>query len=549
MLAIREAWLAGLLRAAHWPRNIVSGFVVGLVALPLAMAFAIASGVKPEQGLYTAIIAGALVSLLGGSRTQIAGPTGAFIVILAGITQRYGVDGLQVATLMAGVLLVIFGVLRLGAVIKYIPDSVIVGFTAGIAVIIWVGQWKDFFGLPAPEGEHFHEKLWSLLQVFPQFDFATTMLALVSLAVLFLSPRVIPKVPAPLVALVLATVTGKILHLQVATIGSVFGGIPDTLPSFHWPDISFARLLELVRPAFAIALLGAIESLLSAVVADGMAGTRHDSNQELIGQGIANIAAPLFGGIAATGAIARTATNIRNGGTAPIAGVVHALTLLLVILLFAPLAQDIPLCVLAAILFMVAWNMSEVPHFIRMVRRAPGRDVFVLLTTFVLTVFVDLVVAVNIGVILAALLFMQRMASTVVVQSPSVQDLQHELSSIGLTELPAEILVYSIDGPFFFGAVETFERALSQTHTDPRVVILRMDDVPFMDITGLQALEEAIQQLQKRGVRVILCGALESVRTKLRKAGIPAVVGEENVHERFVDALRAGLDALKTRNG
>jgi SulP family sulfate permease len=549
MIAIREVWLAGLLQASHWPRNIVAGIVVGLVALPLAMAFAIASGVKPEQGLYTAIIAGALVSLLGGSRTQIAGPTGAFIVILAGITQRYGVDGLQIATLMAGVLLMIFGVLRLGAVIRYIPDSVIAGFTAGIAVIIWVGQWKDFFGLPAPHGDHFHEQLWSLLQQFPQLDFATTMLSLASLAVLFLSPRVAPRVPGPLVALVFATVTVKILRLPVATIGSAFGGIPDTLPGFRWPDVSFARLLELVRPAFAIALLGAIESLLSAVVADGMAGTRHDSNQELIGQGIANIAAPLFGGFAATGAIARTATNIRNGGTAPIAGVMHALTLVLVILFLAPLAKDIPLCVLAAILFMVAWNMAELPHFMRMVHRAPGRDVFILLTTFTLTVFVDLVVAVNMGVILAALLFMQRMASTVVVQSSSAHDLQHELSSIGLTELPAAMLVYSIDGPFFFGAVETFERALSQTHTDPRVVILRMNNVPFMDITGLQTLEEAIQQLRKRGVRVILCGVLESVRTKLRKAGVLALLGEENVHDQFVDALRAGKITLETSNG
>lgn len=549
MIAVREAWLAGLLKASHWPRNIVAGVVVGLVALPLAMAFAIASGVKPEQGLYTAIIAGLLVSLLGGSRTQIAGPTGAFIIILAGITQRYGVDGLQVATLMAGILLVIFGVLRLGAVIKYIPDPVIAGFTAGIAVIIWVEQWKDFFGLPASHGEHFHEKLWSLLLVFPQFDFSTTLLALGSLAVLFLSPRVMPRVPAPLVALVLATVTAKVLHLSVATIGSAFGGIPDTLPSLRWPDISFARLLELVRPAFAIALLGAIESLLSAVVADGMSGTRHDSNQELIGQGIANIVTPLFGGFAATGAIARTATNIRNGGTAPIAGVVHALTLLLVILLFAPLAKDIPLCVLAAILFMVAWNMSELPHVVRMVRRAPGRDVFILITTFALTVFVDLVVAVNIGVILAALLFMQRMASSVVVQSPSVLDLQHELSSVGLAELPAGVLVYSIEGPFFFGAVETFERALSQTHTDPRVVILRMDEVPFMDITGLQSLEEAIQQLQRRGVRVMVCGALERVEAKLRKAGILALLGEENVHEQFVDALKVCNITAETSSG
>lgn len=530
MMAVTEAWRAGLFRARYWPRNLVAGVVVGLVALPLAMAFAIASGVKPEQGLYTAIVAGVLVALLGGSRVQIAGPTGAFIVILAGITQRYGIDGLQIATLMAGVLLVIFGLLRLGAVIKFIPDPVIVGFTAGIAVIIWVGQWKDFFGLPAPQGEHFHEKLWFLLQSLPQLQFATTALASFSLLVLIVSPRLIPKVPGPLVALVAATVIEKIWRLPVATIGSTFGGIPDHLPAFHLPDVSVSRLIELVRPAFAIALLGSIESLLSAVVADGMAGTRHDSNQELIGQGIANMAAPLFGGIAATGAIARTATNVRNGGNSPLAGVIHAVTLVLVILLLAPLAEDVPLCALAAILFVVAWNMGEAHHFLNMLRRAPRTDVFILLTTFALTVFVDLVVAVNIGVILAALLFMRRMATAVAVQLHSDRDMQRELSANGLSSLPADVMVYSIDGPFFFGAVETFERALGQTHTDPKVLILRLGGVPFMDITGLQALEEAIRQLQKRGIRVVLCELTERVENKLRKAELLTLIGHDNVY-------------------
>ncbi len=538
MIAIREAWQAGLLKGAQWPRNIISGVIVGLVALPLAMAFAIASGVKPEQGLYTAIVAGIAVSLLGGSRVQIAGPTGAFIVILAGVTQRYGVDGLQLATLMAGVLLVIFGLLRLGAVIKFIPDPVIVGFTSGIAVIIWVGQWKDFFGLPAPTGEHFHEKLWALLQLLPQLQWTTTGLALLSLAILILAPRWLPKVPGPLIALVIATVLVKVWDLPVATIGSTFGGIPGSLPSFQFPEVTLPRLLELVRPAFTIALLGAIESLLSAVVADGMMGTRHDSNQELLGQGIANIAAPLFGGFAATGAIARTATNIRNGGTSPIAGLVHAVTLVLIILLLAPLAKDIPLCALAAILFIVTWNMSEAHHFVRMLRRAPRTDVFILLATFVLTVFVDLVVAVNIGVILASLLFMQRMSSAVAVQAHADHDIRHELSSTGLTELPKGVLVYSIDGPFFFGAVETFERALSQTHTDPRVLILRMGGVPFIDITGLQSLEEAIQQMHRRGIRVMLCELTARVENKLRKAELLALVGDGNVHGRFTEAVQ-----------
>lgn len=543
MIAIREAWQAGLLQARHWPRNVVSGLVVGLVALPLAMAFAIASGAKPEQGLYTAIIAGIAVSLFGGSRVQIAGPTGAFIVILAGIVQHHGIEGLQIATLMAGVLLVIFGLLRLGAVIKFIPDPVIVGFTAGIAIIIWVGQWKDFFGLPAPAGEHFHQKLWSLLQALPHLDLATTALALFSLLVLLLAPRVTPKVPGPLIALVLATVIEKVWRLPVATIGSTFGGIPDHLPVFQIPEITLPKLIELVRPAFAIALLGSIESLLSAVVADGMAGTRHNSNQELIGQGIANIAAPLFGGIAATGAIARTATNIRNGGTSPIAGVVHALTLVLIIVLLAPLAMDVPLCALAAILFVVAWNMGEAHHFLRMLRRAPRTDVFILLATFGLTVFVDLIVAVNIGVILAALLFMRRMATAVAVQPDSEIDIQRELSANGLQALPKEIMVYSIDGPFFFGAVETFERALGQTHTDPKVLILRMGGVPFMDITGLQALEETVQQLQKRGVRVMLCELTARVEKKLRKAELLNLVGFENVHKQLGSALQQAVAA------
>lgn len=538
MIAIRDAWQAGLLRAEHWPRNLVSGVVVGLVALPLAMAFAIASGAKPEQGLYTAIVAGVLVSLFGGSRVQIAGPTGAFIVILAGITQRYGVDGLQIATLMAGVLLIIFGLLRLGAVIKFIPDPVIVGFTSGIAVIIWVGQWKDFFGLVAPQGEHFHEKLWGLLQALPQLQWITTGVALLSLLILIASPRLLPKVPGPIVALVIATLMVKFGQLPVATIGSAFGGIPSTLPVLHFPDITLSKFLELVRPAFAIALLGSIESLLSAVVADGMIGTRHNSNQELIGQGIANIAAPLFGGFAATGAIARTATNIRNGGNSPIAGIVHAATLVLIILLLAPLAENVPLCTLAAILFMVAWNMGEAHHFLRMVRRAPRNDVFILLTTFALTVLVDLVVAVNIGVILAALLFMQRMASAVAVQAHSDSDIHAELTAEGMPPLPKGVLVYSIEGPFFFGAVETFERVLSQTHTDPQVLILRMGGVPFMDITGLQTLEEAVQQWQKRHVRVVLCELTARVETKLRKAELLTLLGPDNVHTRFTEAVQ-----------
>jgi len=547
MIAIREAWQAGLLRRPHWPRNLLAGLIVGLVALPLAMAFAIASGVKPEQGLYTAIVAGALVALFGGSRVQIAGPTGAFVVILAGVVQRYGVDGLQLATLMAGVLLIAFGLLRVGAVLQFIPAPVITGFTSGIAIIIWVGQWQPFFGLPAIEADYFHQKLWGLIQVLPQLQWTPTVLAIASLTVMLLTPRILPQVPGPLVALVAATAVVKLADLPVATIGSAFGGIPSMLPTLHFPQLSIDKLVELVRPAFAIALLGSIESLLSAVVADGMAGTRHDSNQELIGQGIANIAAPLFGGFAATGAIARTATNIRNGGNSPLAGIVHVVTLVLVILLLAPLAKDIPLCVLAAILFMVAWNMAEVPHFVRMVRRAPRPDVFVLLATFALTVFVDLIVAVNVGVILAALLFMRRMSEVVEVQPQSAQQIQEELRQEGLAELPKSVLVYSINGPFFFAAVDNFERTLRQAHTKPAAVIFRMGGVPIIDITGLQALEETVRQLQKRGTRVLLCELSPRIEVKLRRAEVTALLGPANVHPRLVDALRAIMPPAQAR--
>ena len=537
MTAIREAWKAGLLQRAHWLPNLVSGLVVGVVALPLAMAFAIASGVKPEQGIYTAIIAGVLTSLFGGSRLQISGPTGAFIVILAGITAKYGVDGLQIATLMAGIMLLLLGLARMGSIIKFIPNPVIVGFTAGIAVIIWVGQWRDFFGLPAVAGQHFHEKLWHLLQVLPDFHPVTTALALGSLAIVILTPKApgLQRVPGPLLALAAATTLQGIFQFDgVATIGSAFGGIPQGLPTLTIPDITLSRVIELVGPAFTIAMLGAIESLLSAVVADGMAGTRHDSNQELVGQGIANIASPLFGGFAATGAIARTATNIRNGATSPLSGVVHALTLLLIILFMAPLAVHIPLCALSAILFFVAWNMSEAKHFINIVKRATRADVVILVMTFLMTVFTDLVVAVNIGVILATLLFLRRMSTAVEVQQLSSSELEVELRG---GKLPDGVLVYTIEGPFFFGAVENFERALANTRTDPRRLVIRLKRVPFMDITGIQTLEEVLQKFVRRGVVVVLCEANWSVKKKLLKAGTIQKLGRQNYYDDFARAV------------
>ena len=521
MIAIVEAYNAQLLKRRFLATNLVAGLIVGIVALPLAMAFAIASGAKPEQGIYSAIIAGLSVSLFGGSRIQIAGPTGAFIVILAGITAKHGIDGLLVATLMAGVILILLGAAKFGGVIRFIPDPVIVGFTAGIGVIIWVGQWRDFFGLPKPGAEQFYAKLFQLLHSLPHLHPATTALAALSLGITVLAPKIgfLKRIPGPLLAMLVATGLQSVFHFEaVATIGSAFGGIPVGLPNLSIPSISFDRMMLLLPSAFTIAMLGAIESLLSAVVADGMAGTHHDSNQELIGQGIANVIAPLFGGIAATGAIARTATNFRNGANSPVAGIVHTLTLVLVLLVAAPLAARIPLCSLAAILFFVAWNMSDLKRFARMVRTAPRADVIILLITFTLTIFTDLVVAVNIGVILSMLHFLRRMSSSVEVVAQSDQQLRNELGAAPGVELPKGVLVYAVEGPLFFGAVENFERALVHTHTDPRCVIIRLTRVPFMDITGIQALELAVQNLERRGVKVLICEANELVLGKLKRA-------------------------------
>lgn len=542
MIALVEAYREGLLRREHLLSNIVAGVIVGVVALPLAMAFAIASGVPPEQGLYTAIVAGFVVSIFGGSRVQIAGPTGAFVVILAGITAEHGVGGLQIATLMAGIILLLLGWAKLGGIIKYIPDPVIVGFTAGIGVIIFVGQWQYFFGItPVAGAEHFHEKFLGLLGELPHLHPATTALALLSLALVLLTPRVVKRVPGPLVAMVTATMLQALFDFDgVATIGSTFGGIPQGLPAFGLPEVSFARLIELIGPAFTIALLGSIESLLSAVVADGMAGTRHNSNQELVGQGLANIAAPLVGGFAATGAIARTATNIRNGGTSPLAGIVHSVTLVLIILVLAPLAEYVPLAALAAILFVVAYNMSEVHHFVRMVRRAPRADVVILLITFSLTVFTDLVIAVNVGVVLATLLFMRRMSHAVQVEHQTPERFNGELSRIE-APLPKEVLVYSVDGPFFFGAAETFENALAAIHVEARVVILRLGRVPFIDATGLQTLEEIIEQFRHRGTHVLLCEANARLTAKLERAEIPRLLQPHGLQPDF------GAAAAKAR--
>lgn len=554
MIAILEAKRAGLLTRAHLWNNILAGIIVGVVALPLAMAFAIASGAKPEQGLYTAIVAGFATSLLGGTRAQISGPTGAFIVVLAGITAEYGIDGLQVATLMAGVMLLAMGMARLGSVIKFIPDPVIVGFTSGIAVIIWVGQWKYFFGLqPEASGQHFHEKLWALLRAFDQIDLPTTAIAVTALVILVAGNRLfdrIPglrRVPAPLIAMVVATVIQAIGKFpSVATIGSAFGGLPRTLPDLHWPDLTIAQMLTLIGPAFTIALLGAIESLLAAVVADGMAGTRHDPNQELIGQGAANMLAPLFGGFAATGAIARTATNIRNGATSPVAGIVHACFLILVIVLLAPLAADIPLGALAAILFFVAWNMSDAKHFKRLLLHFPRPDRIVLVTTFALTVFVDLVVAVNVGVVVTSLLFMRRMADTVNIEAEAAAA-ETNTGVQATPRIPSSVMVYRIDGPFFFGAAEKLASVLERVHeAHIRVVVLRMNRVPFMDATGLETLAEIIERFQKRQVRVVLCDVQPGVQLKLQRAGVAELLGPGNMlRESDLGPIFASNDSAK----
>lgn len=546
MITILEAKRAGMFGRGKIISNVVAGVIVGIVALPLAMAFAIASGARPEQGLYTAIIGGFMVTVLGGSRVQIAGPTGAFIAILIGITTKYGFEGLQIATLMAGLMLVAMGLAKMGGVIKFIPSPVIVGFTAGIAVIIFVGQWKDFFGLPKVTGDHFHEKLLHLVEVLPQFHQTTLALAILSLLLVLFSSKIrgMHRVPGPLTAMVVATVLQSAFHFDgVATIGSAFGGIPQGLPSFRLPSFSMTQIIQLLGPAFTIAMLGAIESLLSAVVADGMTGEKHDSNQELIGQGLANIAAPLFGGFAATGAIARTATNIRNGATSPLAGITHTLTLLAILLFLAPFAAEIPLAALAAILFVVAYNMSEMKHFAHIVIRAPRADVVILVITFLLTVFADLVIAVNVGVILAMFQFLRRMSDTVEVQKLDVHALKLELKEEGLSELPTGVLVFEIDGPFFFGAVENFERALLQTGTDPKILIVRLRRVPFMDITGLQTIEEVFKKLQKRGIRVMMSEANHRVRAKLWKANVLTMLQKNDYSDSFSNVLKLACTA------
>ena len=531
MIAWIEARRAGLLGRAHWANNIVAGIIVGVVALPLSMAFAIATGVKPEQGIYTAIVASVIVAVAGGSRVQIAGPTGAFIAILSGITAKFGFDGLQIATVLAGIMLLLMGLFRFGGMIRFISMPVIMGFTAGIGVVIFVGQWAAFFGLPKAGGEHFHQQLWSLLQSLPHLHPATTALGLFSLALLLLIPKVplLRRLPSPMWVLLCATMLQSLFHFEgVATVGLAYGAIPRALPHFSLPNFATAETAKLILPAFTIAMLGAIESLLSAVVADGMAGTHHSANQELVGQGLANIITPFFGGFAATGAIARTATNIRQGGNSPLAGIVHALTLALILLVAAPLAADIPLAALAAILFQVAWNMSEPKRCLHILRRAPRAAYILFLITFFLTILVDLVVAVNIGVILSTLHFIGQMAKAV--------EVRKEEHSRDAAALPDNVLMFIVNGPFFFGAMEKFETTLADINTQPRAVVLRMRWVPYIDITGILTLERVISGLQKSSIHVIVTGANEQVRASLERSGIVTLLGKGNFIREFDDA-------------
>lgn len=539
MFAIQKAYLDGSLGKGKWSNNIIAGLVVGVVALPLAMAFAIASGVTPQAGIYTAIIAGIFVSLFGGSPVQIAGPTGAFIVLLSSIVVNYGFEGLQIATMMAGIILVLMSVAKLGTVIRFIPTPVIMGFTAGIGVTIWVGQWPYFFGFPPlPYMAHFHEKLWDMIQSLPYSDLPTLGIALLSLSLLLVLPKIpyINKVPAPIVAMIVATVIQAIYQFPtVLTIGSAFGGIPQGLPEFSVPKLSFDKILSLIGPAFTIAMLGAIESLLSAVVADGMSGTKHESNTELFGQGLANIFAPLFGGIASTGAIARTATNIRQGGNSPVAGIVHAITLGAILLFLAPYAVYIPLASMAAILFVVAYNMSDVPRFIRMLILAPRPDQIILLLTFFLTIFTDLVVAVNVGVVLAVLQFMRKMVNTIDVHEASSAELsaqiRHEI------RIHPEIMVYTVEGPLFFGAISAFDRALNSIHKDPKYLIIRFVKVPFVDLKGLRILRGIIEELQKRGIEVLLSDVSYNIRREMYKSDFLDILGRHHMYRQFESAL------------
>ena len=527
--------------------DLLAGIIVGIVALPLAIAFGIASGVTPEKGIITAIVAGLIISVFGGSKVQIGGPTGAFIIIIYGIIQQYGFEGLTIATLMAGVFLIMFGVLHLGTIIKYIPYPIIVGFTSGIALTIFTTQIKDLLGLSmAVVPSDFIEKWIAYFEAFGTVERWSAIVGIGSVAVITLWPRltrssVLAKLPGSLIAIIVMTVAAALLRqyagvTTIETIGDRFS-ITATLPSAQVPDLTWDVVKSLVTPAVTIAILGAIESLLSATVADGVIGDRHDSNTELIAQGLANPASPVFGGIPATGAIARTMTNINNGGRTPVAGIVHAAVLTLIFLFLMPLAQYIPMACLAGVLVIVSYNMSGWRSFVSIMKN-PKSDVIVLWVTFLLTVVFDLTIAIEVGLLCACLLFMRRMAETTDVKvisqeiNPEEEDSDFQLGNLEHLTIPAGVEVYEINGPYFFGAGNRFEEimgVLRHQRQKPRVRIIRMRKVPFVDSTGIHNLTNLCQMSQREGIQVVLSGVNPTVQAVLHKAGFDAMLGQENI--------------------
>jgi sulfate permease, SulP family len=523
--------------------DLTAGVTVGLVALPLAMAFAISSGLSPQAGLYTAVVAGALISAFGGSRTQIGGPTGAFVVIVAGIVARHGVDGLFMCTLIAGIMLVAFGITGMGSAVRFIPRPIVVGFTNGIAILIASTQIRDFFGLRVDQvpGD-FLPRLQTLAAYAPTWSPAATAVAIGSLVLTLGINRWSRRVPGSIVALCLGTAVTAALHLNIETIGTRFGGIPSGLPAFHVPRFRPDLIGGLIMPAMTVALLGAIESLMSAMVADRMSGDRHDSNMELVAQGLANIASPLFGGLPATGAIARTATNIRSGARSPMAGIIHALTLLFILLVAAPLARHIPLSVLAAILLVVAYNMGdwrEIPELLRLSKT----DITVWIATFALTVFTDLTTAVGVGMALAALLFIRRVADTTTVTAVTDDYVREGRPHILQDKsIPPYVRIFRIHGPFLFGATDKLRPILDDLDRLPPVVILRLRNMTALDATGLRAFEDLAEALRAARRHLILCGARHQPADLMKRADFHRHVGDENICAHIQDALRRARD-------
>lgn len=533
-------------------KDISAGVIVGIVALPLAIAFAIASGVSPDKGLITAIIAGLIISVLGGSRVQIGGPTGAFIVIVYAIVQEHGVNGLTIATFMAGFILIAMGFARLGNLLKYIPYPLIVGFTSGIAVIIFSSQIKDFFGLTIEAVPADFIDKWKVYALhFDHINWSAVAIAVVTIIIAINFRRVSSKIPGSIVAILFSTVVVYVLNLPVTTIESTFGNIPNHISMPTIPHIDYATIKALILPAFTIALLGGIESLLSAEVADGMIGGRHRSNAELVAQGTANCFSAMFGGIPATGAIARTATNVKNGGRTPIAGIVHAVVLLLIMLFLAPFAKLIPMACLAGILIVVAYHMSEWRQF-KSLLKGNKLDVLILLVTFLLTVFFDLVIAIEVGIVLSSFVVMKRMSESMVIQNAAdiFQGQQGDVERLFEDEIPVipkGVVMYEISGALFFGAAQVFQDTISQQQKNPNVLILRMRHVPFIDSTGIHRLKEIIQQFKKQDVNVILSGVNQQVKIDLEKADIYSVLSEDNVLDHIDSSLKRAEELLKKK--